>query len=64
MSRTKFGSDTMLNISIDVYTMLYILEWMWKMKHRIGTREHESNVVQLCWFTSMEETLKSYIFII
>ena len=39
MSRTKFGSDTMLNISIDgmCYTMLNMLEWMRKEKHKIGT---------------------------
>ena len=38
MPRTKFGSNTMLNILIAMcYTMLYMLEWMWKGKHRIGT---------------------------
>ena len=39
MPRTKFGSDTMLNKIISnamCYTMLYMLEWMWKEKHRIG----------------------------
>ena len=36
--RTKFGSDTMLNISNAMwYTMLCMLEWMQKEKHRIGT---------------------------
>ena len=38
MPRTKFGSDTMLNISnVMCYTMLNMLEWMWKEKHRIRT---------------------------
>ena len=41
MPRTKFGFDTMLNIIIIsngmCYTMLYMLEWMRKEKHRIGT---------------------------
>ena len=38
MPRRKFGSDTMLNILVMVvlcYTMLYMLKWMWKGKHRI-----------------------------
>ena len=38
MPRTKFGSDTMLNISNAMcYTMLWMLEWMRKVKYRIGT---------------------------
>ena len=40
MPKTKFGSDTMLNIIISnamCYTMLCMLEWMWKGKYRIGT---------------------------
>ena len=42
MPKTKFGSDTMLNISITIsngmcFTMLYMLEWMQKKKHKIGT---------------------------
>ena len=50
-SKTKFGSDTMLNNIISnamCYTMLYMLEWMWKGKHRIGisrTRELRSSVL-------------------
>ena len=28
--RTKFGSDIMLNISIDAYTMLHMLQYIWK----------------------------------
>ena len=40
MPRTNFGSDTMLNINIIsnamCYTMLCMLEWMRKGKHRIG----------------------------
>ena len=39
-SETKFGSDTMLNNIISnamCYTMLYMLEWMWKGKYRIET---------------------------
>ena len=40
MPRMKFGFDTMLNVIIIsnamCYTMLYMLEWMWKEKHRIG----------------------------
>ena len=41
MLRTKFGFDTILNIYIIIsnrmcYTMLYMLEWMQKRKHRIG----------------------------
>ena len=38
MPRTKFDSDTMLNISIVIcYTMLCMLKWMRNGKHRIGT---------------------------
>ena len=40
MPRTKFGSDAVLNIIISnamCYTMLYMLEWMRKRKHRIWT---------------------------
>ena len=42
MPRTEFGSDTMLNVNIVIsnvmcYTMLCMLEWMQKRKHRIGT---------------------------
>ena len=41
MPRTKFGSDTMLNIIIIsnamCYTMLCMLEWMRKGKYRVGT---------------------------
>ena len=41
MPRMKFGSDTMLNTIIISnamrYTMLCMLEWMRKEKHRIGT---------------------------
>ena len=42
MPRTELGSDTMLNVNIIIssamcYTMLYMLEWMRKGKHRIGT---------------------------
>ena len=44
------------------YTMLCMLKWMQKEKHRIGT-EHESYVVQPCRPTSTEESLKGYIFI-
>ena len=40
MPRTKFGSDTMLNIIIIsnamCYAMLCMLEWMQKGKYRIG----------------------------
>ena len=41
MPRTKFGSDTMLKViiisNVMCYTMLRMLEWMRKEKHRIGT---------------------------
>ena len=46
------------------YIMLYMLEWMWKEKHKIGTlREHESYVIQACRPISKEKFLKDYIFI-
>ena len=46
------------------YIMLYMLEWMWKEKHKIRTsREHEGYVIQACRPTSSEESLKDYIFI-
>ena len=42
MPRTKFGSDTMLNIINIIsngmcYIMLCMLECMWKGKHKKGT---------------------------
>ena len=38
MPRMKFGSDTMLNISNGMCdTMLCMLDWMQKEKHKIGT---------------------------
>ena len=50
MPRTKFGSDTMLNINIInsamCYTMLCMLEWMRKRKHRIGTEN-----TRVTWFS-------------
>lgn len=60
MQRMKYGYNSMINISIDMYTML---EYMLKCKHKIGTQEHEY-VVQLCRLISMKETIKGYIFII
>ena len=46
------------------YTILYMLEWMWNEKHKIGiSREHEGYVVQACRLISTEESLKDYIFI-
>ena len=51
MPRTEFGSDTMLNVNIIIssamcYTMLYMLEWMRKGKHRIGTEN-----TRVTWFS-------------
>ena len=34
----------MLNISIDMYIMFYMLEYMLKRKYRIGTLQHERYV--------------------
>ena len=37
-AKNEVGSDTMLNISNGMcYTILCMLEWMRKRKHRIGT---------------------------
>ena len=52
MPRTEFGSDTMLNVNIIIsnamccYTMLCMLEWMRKRKHRIGTEN-----TRVTWFS-------------
>ena len=48
MPRTKFGSDTMLNIiiisNVMYYTMLCMLEWMRKGKHtQHGITHHVAN---------------------
>ena len=49
MPRTEFGSNTMININIIInamcYTMLNMLEWMRKRKHRIGTH------TRVTWFS-------------
>ena len=63
MPRMKFGSDTMLNISID--TSCWICQYSGCGRENIEYehREHEGYVVQPCRPTSTEESLKGYIFI-
>ena len=67
MPRTKFESDTILNIIIIsnamCYTMLCMLEWMRKGKHRIGTPRTQGLRGSALTPTSTEESLKGYIFI-